>query len=302
MPETGFHEGELAVQRAAGVEREASRLAGMLALPELSGGPRRFLADRDFAVLTARDEAGRLWASAMFERPGFLAAHDRSLTVHSRPRCGDPLASLPAGQPVGLIAIEFGIRRRVRVNGVLSCVAADRMEIDVDQAYGNCPQYIQKRQLTHTPVGRRSRGQSSWSTALTAEHIAVITSADTFFLGTVHPDRGADASHRGGPAGFVRVQGGELWWPDYPGNNMFNSLGNLQVDPEAALLFVDFDSGATLHLSGTARVAWTRPGSQGDDGGTGRRVWFRPQHIVAGHAIEIRGGQADPSPYNPQLT
>ena len=72
-----------------------------------------------------------------------------------------------------------------------------------------------------------------------------------------------------------------LWWPDYPGNNMFNSFGNLAVDDEAALLFVDFRSGTTLHLSGSAEVQWTPPGVAGDDGGVGRRVAFSVDCVVA---------------------
>ena len=57
----GFHAGELTVQRRAGVEAEAARLAPMLAPAELRGGLATFLADRTFAVLAARDLAGRLW-------------------------------------------------------------------------------------------------------------------------------------------------------------------------------------------------------------------------------------------------
>ena len=53
---------------------------------------------------------------------------------------------------------------------------------------------------------------------------------------------------------------------------MFNSLGNLAVDDTAALLFVDFESGDALHLSGRAVVEWTTPGTPCDDGRTGRRV------------------------------
>ena len=63
-----------------------------------------------------------------------------------------------------------------------------------------------------------------------------------------------------------------MWWPDYPGNNMFNSMGNLAENPEAALLFVDFDGGTALHLTGRAETAWTGHSIPGDDGGTGRRV------------------------------
>src|SRR5947208_2450453 len=78
-------------------------------------------------------------------------------------------------------------------------------------------------------------------------------------------DRGADASHRGGDPGFVHLDGDDLWWDDLPGNNMFNSLGNIAANNEAALLFLDFDTGARLHLSGRADIEWR---------GTDRRVRF----------------------------
>ena len=83
------------------------------------------------------------------------------------------------------------------------------------------------------------------------------------------PERGNGASRRGGPLGFVRTDGETLWWPDYPGNNMFNSFGNLAADPTAALLFVDFRTGHTLHLSGTATVRWNISGDPDGDGHTG---------------------------------
>jgi len=115
---------------------------------------------------------------------------------------------------------------------------------------------------------------------LREKDIRAIESADTFFLGTTHPDSGNDASHRGGPTGFVRVTTEGLWWPDYPGNNMFNSFGNLAVDPTAALLFVDFPTGNTLQLSGTAAVRWD-PTIENPDGHTGRRVEFTPEQVFA---------------------
>ncbi|WP_251057180.1 pyridoxamine 5'-phosphate oxidase family protein [Streptomyces sp. ISL-94] len=117
---------------------------------------------------------------------------------------------------------------------------------------------------------------------MTSDQACLIRSADTFFLGTTHPERGNDASHRGGPSGFVRVEGGSLWWPDYPGNNMFNSLGNLAVDSAAALLFADFATGRAVHLSGTAVLEWSPDGSADDEGGTGRRVRFHISSVVDG--------------------
>ena len=120
-----------------------------------------------------------------------------------------------------------------------------------------------------------------------------MSSADTFFLGTQHPDRGADASHKGGDPGFVRVEGTDVLWPDYAGNNMFNSLGNLAVDPRAALLFIDFDTGGVLQLSGTAELEWRS--ADPAIGDTGRWVRFRPADGVL-RSSPVRGRVRPPHP------
>ena len=85
-----FHEGELAVQRLAGVRAEADRLSGMLAPPHLDGAA-RFLGERTFAALTGRDAEGRLWTSPLVGPPGFLDAEATTLRVHALPPSGDPL-------------------------------------------------------------------------------------------------------------------------------------------------------------------------------------------------------------------
>lgn len=297
---SGFHSGELDVQRRAGVTGEADRLAGMLAPARLDGGPANFLAQRGFAALTARDHDGLLWTSPLLGPPGFLAGHDTTLDIHATVADHDPLHGLPAGQPAGLIAIEFAIRRRLRVNGTLTATGPDGMTIDADQAYGNCPSYIGKRTLDRRP-GTIPAQPAVRGRVLTAEHRELIAAADTVFLGTAHPARGADSSHKGGRPGFVRTGHDHLWWPDYAGNNMFNSLGNLAVNPEAALLFVDFATGRTLHLSGTAQLRWITPGSPGDDDGTGRRVEFRPAVIVSA-TLPIRAAEIAPAQHNPPLS
>jgi predicted pyridoxine 5'-phosphate oxidase superfamily flavin-nucleotide-binding protein len=306
----GFHEGELAVQRRAGVTAEAARLAGMLAEPDLDGGGHRFLAERTFAVLTARDSGGLLWSAPLIGPAGFLDGHGTVLDIQADLRPGDPLAALPAGQPVGVLAIDFAIRRRMRVNGTLISHRPGQLLISVDQAYGNCPQYIQQR-LIEAPLTAASAATGSVASAgsvsrtgtkLTPAQSRIVRNADTFFLGTTHPDRGSDASHRGGPAGFVREEAGTLWWPDYPGNNMFNSLGNLAVDATASLLFVDFGTGQTLHLSGAAEVEWAEPGSPGDDGFTGRRIRFTPRQVIQpAEALPIHATSASPYRHNPRI-
>jgi predicted pyridoxine 5'-phosphate oxidase superfamily flavin-nucleotide-binding protein len=297
----GFHDGELAVQRRAGVQAQAARLRGMLEPVELRGGIVTFLADRTFAVITGRDAADRLWTSPLTGQPGFLqASSPTTLTIHAALPSGDPLHRLGAGQPVGLVVVEFATRRRVRINGFLARVGADQLVVEVEQAYGNCPQYIHQRRVVPDAPG--ASGQDSRNgTALREEDAELIRSADTFFLGTTHPERGNDASHRGGPAGFVHVEGNELWWPDFPGNNMFNSFGNLFVDPSAALLFVDFGTGNVLQLSGTAAVRWDAPAAR-DEGHTGRIVEFTPAQVIATVVPGLAETDHTAYPHNPLLS
>jgi len=288
LARSGFHEGELRVQRRAGVALAARRLEPMLRLRDLSGGAERFLVDRTFAVLTGRGRDGRLWTSPLRGPAGFLRGAGRRLRVGSAPNGSDPLNGMSVGEPVGLVAIEFAARRRVRINGRLTGVGRDWLEIEVDQAYGNCPQYIHRRILV--PSEQRGGGETlvERDSMLVDADRKLIEAADTFFLGTAHPTRGADASHRGGPTGFVRTDGGDLWWPDLPGNNMFNSLGNLAVDPAAALLFIDWTDGAVLALSGTAAVEWVDTRTPASDDETGSRVRFSTEAVVRHHDRALR--------------
>lgn len=290
----GFHSGELAVQRQAGVAAEAARLAPMVGRGQLRGGMAASLSEMTFAALAARDTTGRLWTSPLHGPPGFLqAASPTTLQIHASLPGADALHGLPCGQPVGVVAMNFPTRRRVRINGRLSSTEAG-LTVDIDQAYGNCPQYIHQRriQVDGPPGDNRVRLYSG--STLRPEDVRLINTADTFFLGTTHATSGNDASHRGGAPGFVRAAPGHLWWPDYPGNNMFNSLGNLSADPTAALLFLDFRAGIALQLSGEAEVNWSDPAA-GEDGSTGRRVRFVPQRVISTAPAAL--GEADHVPH-----
>lgn len=81
----GYHAGELAMQRRAGVTGQAARLAGMVGAGQLRGGVAQFLAGRTFAALSARDADGTPWVSPLIGEPGFLEAADlTTLRVHHR--------------------------------------------------------------------------------------------------------------------------------------------------------------------------------------------------------------------------
>ncbi len=83
-----------------------------------------------------------------------------------------------------------------------------------------------------------------------------IEGAIYFFLATADDEGRPDVSFKGGPAGFVRVTGpNELAFPDYDGNGMFKSLGNLGVNANVGLLFISMHGRPNrLRISGTARI------------------------------------------------
>src|ERR1044072_6501495 len=173
-----FHSGELAVQRRAGVERFAARLEGMLDPPNLTGGLGRFLAGRTYAAIIARDHDGTLWVAPLIGAPGFLEVLGvAKLRVHAAPL--GPLRDLPPYQEVGLLVLEYAIRRRVRLNGRLVAASARALDIDVTEAFGKCPQDIPADPATTRPGGGGSASRSK----LTEADRALITSAETFVLG-----------------------------------------------------------------------------------------------------------------------
>jgi predicted pyridoxine 5'-phosphate oxidase superfamily flavin-nucleotide-binding protein len=97
--------------------------------------------------------------------------------------------------------------------------------------------------------------------AFTADDTTFIESAIYFFLATADAEGRPDCSFKGGARGFVRVTGtNEVAFPDYDGNGMFKSLGNILVNPDVGLLFIDMhDKPRRLRVNGHARVVRDDP-------------------------------------------
>lgn len=251
-----YHEGELDVQRRAGVVANAERIGRGIhgEIPDLA---RRFAGEREFLLVGAADAAGRVWASLLRGPAGFLSvpADDR-LRVASRPSPEDPLADTLAGPAdVGTLLIDPATRRRMRLNGRALPDGVGGIEIRAREVYANCPKYIHPR-LVRLPAAAATSSVARGD-RLTPDQVAWLSTADTLFLATRHAAAGADVSHRGGEPGFLRVSDpGRVLIPDYAGNMMFNTLGNLAADGRAGLLLVDFDTGRTLQITGNARIHW----------------------------------------------
>ncbi|RSS82031.1 pyridoxamine 5'-phosphate oxidase family protein [Streptomyces sp. WAC06614] len=286
-----YHQGSRTVQDRVGV-RELADHVGRSITPVIRDVAADFLARQPFLVVGAADAAGRLWASALTGPPGFLGTRGTGrLVVDGALPAGDPLAEALAtdGTAVGTIALDPRTRRRMRLNGTLTAAPlGGGFTVDAEQVFANCPKYLQKRQpLKLEPEGP---GVLRRGDALDAAQQRAVRAADTFFVATTGPD-GVDASHRGGNPGFVEVRGAhELAWPDYPGNSMFLTLGNLAADPRAGLLFPHWETGAQLQISGRARTAFAPDGTRTvvltvesvvESLPAGRLLWSTPEYSPA---------------------
>lgn len=261
---TPYHPGERAVQQRAGRRDRADHSGRAIGstIPPVAG---RFLAERQLLVVGAADADDRLWATQLTGAPGFLrAAGEQTLTVAAHPADDDPLAAVLAGPAeVGTIALDPAGRRRMRLNGRSAPDGRGGLVIAAEQVYANCPKYIQRRSPQHRTAPGTPHAVAAGPALSIAQQLAVAT-ADTFFIATAGPDGRVDASHRGGNPGFLQVLGPDrLQWPEYAGNSMFMTLGNLELDPRAGLLLPDFDTGGALLITGEARTDWSARAAAG---------------------------------------
>jgi len=250
-----FHAGEVEVQARLRAREDAERVGRMVS-SEIPPGVLSLLRRQRMAIAASLDEQDRPWASLLTGPAGFIqAADDHLLRLAVTPSPDDPLTSnLRARPELGLLVIDTGTRQRARFNG-RGLLRSEGVFLLPREVYGNCPKYIQRRRLVGESETKAGRVQHS--TSLDEHARGLVARADTFFIATWHPEGGADASHRGGRPGFVRVRGDRsVEFPDYPGNNMFNTLGNLAGHPRAGLLFVDFENGDLLQVTGRTRIQW----------------------------------------------
>jgi hypothetical protein len=304
MTSASPHVGELRAQEQAG-ETAAARRNGRVIANRVPAGAVGFVSRQRQVILGSIDPEGRPWASILFGLSGFATVPDldRLELDLSRATCrpDDPLWQNLAQDPrLGCLFIELSTRRRLRVNGRAAKTGAT-LRLAVDEAYPNCPKYIQRRHATALdtapagPLPPLRRG-----VALDEPLRRWIETADTLFVASAHPEQGMDASHRGGNPGFVQVLGERtVRIPDYPGNSLYNTLGNFVLNPVAGLLFFDFDRHATLQITGRVEIQWglSRPDELG---GTGRAWTVSVDQWILGQLPPVFAYELlDHSPFNP---
>lgn len=294
-----WHAGEKQLQQQVGVAERMEVLGQKVIRDHMPDQHRSFYQQLPFIVAGAVDPSGVPWATLIEGAPGFIGSPDpQQLLIAANLPDDDPATpGLAAGQGIGLLGIELHSRRRNRLNGLISEASAGQLAVQVEQSFGNCPQYIQLREYSRVDEPAQARIDA---TALDAHTTAMIETADTLFVASyvVHEDgqRSVDVSHRGGRPGFVRVEGNRLTIPDYAGNLFFNTLGNLQVNPVAGLLFVDFASGTLLQVSGRAQVLLDSPLLSSFEGA--ERLWTVDvqQVVLRPAAVSLRWAFREFSP------
>lgn len=277
--QTPFHSGEMAVQQRAGEAGIAQR-NGAAITSSILAEARPFLKVQSMVLLSSRDKQDAMWASIVFGRPGFLCGDDGThFDVDLNAAIvdeSDPVwANIERQGRLGALVIELASRRRIRINGTAQIDDERRLRIEVEETYPACPKYINRRQLRVTPGASTSADSAISGTGaeLSEAGLAALRCADVMFVATRSQERGYDMNHRGGSPGFVKLsRPGTICWPEFPGNSMFNTLGNLLHDPHAGLIIPDFARGIGLQVVGKAETLWDQRDPANESGGTHRFV------------------------------
>jgi hypothetical protein len=306
MTNPPFHSGELMVQERAGQAAAAWRNSSAIS-GNVMAGARPFLRLQPMIVLSSSDEESAVWASVVFGRPGFLAAEDgATLDIDLNQALIDPhdpvWANILRQKRLGSLVIELASRRRIRINGDGRLDENFHLTIEVEESFPACPKYITRRHVRIASFeGPTADAAPSTPGAESTEALfASIAKADTMFVATRSAEGGYDVSHRGGLPGFLKVTGPlTIQWPEYPGNGMFNTLGNLVHNPEAGVAIPDFERGRVLQLTGRAVTLWDQSDPAKITGGTHRFVELT---ISRWHELplpsNLRAEFLDYSPFN----
>ena len=229
-----------------------------------------------------------------------------------------------AGQVVSGLGIKLETRDRVKLSGKVAgsiindmggeIVAEAQIFFEVDSSLGmhnifhylvsvaddqgNCPKYLNIKTIKPAipdPIAHPS------PLPLPAPALSLIEKADLFFM-----TASLSTNHRGGPKGFIRILNNtpslvQLAYPEYSGNRLYQTLGNLSVNPLAGIVIPDFDTGDALYATCEAEIL---------AGAEATKLMPRTNLVVVLTLKEARFVQrslpfiavdGEPSPYNPRI-
>jgi predicted pyridoxine 5'-phosphate oxidase superfamily flavin-nucleotide-binding protein len=156
-----FHAGEMALQERVGVRERMAAVGRQIIRDHMPDQHRELFEKLPSLLLATLDDEGQPWPTMLAGSAGFVRTPDaRTMSIAARPAEGDPArAGLRVGAAVGILGLEPHTRRRNRMNGVVSAVAAEGFSVQVVQSFGNCPKYIQGREPAPRPDRRPGPAQ-----------------------------------------------------------------------------------------------------------------------------------------------
>ncbi|NJB82619.1 PNPOx family protein [Wenyingzhuangia aestuarii] len=303
-----FHKGELKVQELMG-SIDKSNAVGKIMSNQIIKGAYPFIENQQMLIVSSTDHHQKVWTSILIGQPGFInIVNSQTIQIHKHKIIGNWsdvfFKNIELNKNIGTLFIELGSRRRYRINAIVQENTASKILISIIEAYPNCPKYIQQRvlkELTNVAYTKNSvKG-----TTYTDELKNIFTTADTFFVGSTSTNLKMDANHRGGNPGFIEVIDNKtLKIPDYSGNYLYNTLGNFVQEPNAGLLFIDFNNNRTLQLNGNTNILFNQNTASDLEKtkGTGTYWTFTvEQWILTENSFNINWEFTSYSKFNPKI-
>ncbi|KAF2091867.1 hypothetical protein K490DRAFT_32975 [Saccharata proteae CBS 121410] len=287
-------------------------------------------------AIGTRDAEQRPWTTVWGGNPSFSRplggslvgiraevdrSHDPVVQVLTKGRDdGEVTREEGPGRMVSGLPIDLMTRKRVKVYGRLVATALGKPDedkddgkdsgqgdiqlvVNVEQSFGNCPKYLNKKQIQPaTPYPKLLHS----SPKLSEDGLELLGRADLFFISSSNADKDMDTNHRGGSAGFVRVlsnedDGAELVYPEYSGNRLYQTLGNLKSSPRAGICVPDFITGDVLYMTGTTEIL-VGAAANSVLPRSNLAVKFRvTESRYVQQGLPFRGSPGESSPYNPNV-
>ena len=303
-----FHKGELEVQQKTGEALTASSV-GKIITNSIPPRVDNFIEEQSMAIVSSIDASDNIWVSVLFGKMGFTSVLNANTISINKDKISSTetdifYENILEQTEIGCLFIELSTRRRFRINGKTT-INKTAIEIFIREAYSNCPKYIQQRVVTVPENFNPVDAIIEKGTNLNQLTRKLITQADTFFIGSKSNQNKLDASHRGGNKGFVEIiNNNTLKIPDYRGNSMYNTLGNIHQNSKAGILFIDFEKGNILQLSGNSTILFDQNSEEDmiKTGGTGRFLLFTiKQWLKTDNHHKADWKFLNSSPFNPSF-
>jgi predicted pyridoxine 5'-phosphate oxidase superfamily flavin-nucleotide-binding protein len=251
-----FHEGEYRLQELMGVRQSSDALASMVkdTIPQIA---KDFLINLKFCVITLSKQEDDLTSAVIYDMDSFISIiGDKAIDISLRNSSFIDTDYFKENEfSIGFLGLDFEKAMRIRING-LAKINNNTLRIFVNEVYSNCPKYIIRRIYKSNLKEKLIQNVQNYP-KLTTEIMDMISQVDTFFLSSLHKDKGADISHRGGNKGFLKViSSNEIQFDDKPGNNLYNTLGNIYTNSIVNILLIDFENNNTYLI--LARASFTK--------------------------------------------